>query len=38
LGAYLARKTSGENLKKIFGIVLLVVGVRMILKFLNLLP
>jgi len=38
LGAYLARRTSGENLKKIFGIVLLVVGVRMILKFLNLLP
>jgi len=38
LGAYLARRTSGENLKKIFGTVLLIVGVRMILKFLNLLP
>lgn len=38
LGAYLARRTSGENLKKIFGIVLLLIGIRMILKFLNLLP
>jgi uncharacterized membrane protein YfcA len=38
LGAYLARRTSGENLKKIFGTVLLLVGVTMILKFLNLLP
>jgi len=38
LGAYLARRTSGENLKKIFGTVLLLVGIRMILKFLNLLP
>jgi len=38
LGAYLARRTSGENLKKIFGTVLLIIGVRMTLKFLNLLP
>ncbi len=38
LGAHLARRTSGENLKKIFGTVLLIIGVRMILKFLNLLP
>jgi hypothetical protein len=33
IGAYLSKRTSGKNLKRIFGVVLLLVSIRMILKY-----
>ena len=38
LGAHVSRKVSEKNLKRIFGTVLLLVGVTMIQKFLGLFP
>ncbi|MGA2768733.1 MAG: sulfite exporter TauE/SafE family protein [Candidatus Bathyarchaeia archaeon] len=33
VGAYLSKKTSGKNLRRIFGLVIVIVGVQMILKY-----
>lgn len=38
VGAHLSRKASGKNLKRIFGIVLLLVGLMMLQKFLGVFP
>jgi uncharacterized membrane protein YfcA len=33
VGAHLSKKTSGKNLRRIFGLVIVIVGVQMILKY-----
>jgi len=33
IGAYVSKKTSGKNLRRIFGVVMVIVGIQMILKY-----
>jgi uncharacterized membrane protein YfcA len=33
VGAYVSKKTSGKNLRRIFGVVMVIVGIQMILKY-----